>query len=208
MKTLAAKNIASFIPHYPMNEYLLVLSPHEELRNKIKKIKQEFYNKYEAPSALGGKPYVALVKFMQRSMVEERIISRLKPVAMGYPPIKVELKDYAAFPTHTIFINVTTKMPIKNLVSEIRSSAQLLMKPDKDNKPYFIDDPHITIARKLLPWQFEKGWLEFSHREFTGRFIADCMLLLKRPEGEKAYQILHRFEFQNLPVSTKQGVLF
>ncbi len=83
-----------------------------------------------------------------------------------------------------------------------------MLKMDKDHKPHFIDDPFITIARKLLPWQYEKGWLEYSHRNFTGRFIADSMLLLKRREGEKAYQIVQRFEFLNLPVSIKQGALF
>jgi len=64
------------------------------------------------------------------------------------------------------------------------------------------------VARKLLPWQYEKGWLEYSHRHFTGRFIADSMLLLKRRMGERAYQIVQRLEFMNLPVSTKQGELF
>ncbi len=59
------------------------------------------------------------------------------------------------------------------------------MKIDKDNKPYFITEPHLTIARKLLPWQYEKGWLEYQHRNFHGRFIADHALLLKRKAGEK-----------------------
>jgi hypothetical protein len=61
---------------------------------------------------------------------------------------------------------------------------------------------------KLQPWQYEKGWLEYSNRHFTGRFIADGMLLLRRPIGEMKYQIVQRFEFQNLPVTTKQGELF
>jgi hypothetical protein len=38
--------------------------------------------------------------------------------------------------------------------------------------------------------------------------IADSMLLLKRPVGEKGYQVVQRFEFMNLPVATKQGELF
>jgi len=90
----------------------------------------------------------------------------------------------------------------------MRSETQKLMKLDDDHKPHFIMEPHLTIARKLLPWQYEKGWLEYSNKHFTGRFIADAMLLLKRPVGEKAYQIAQRFEFQNLPVTTKQGNLF
>lgn len=82
------------------------------------------------------------------------------------------------------------------------------MKVDNDNKPYFILELYITIARKLQPWQYEKGWSEYSHRHFTGRFIADAMLLLKRPVGEIKYEIAARFEFENLPVGVSQGALF
>jgi hypothetical protein len=79
---------------------------------------------------------------------------------------------------------------------------------NKENKPHFINDPHLTVARRLLPWQYEKGWLDYSQRHFTGRFIADGMLLLKRRVGSKGYQIVQRFEFMNLPVATRQGELF
>src|SRR5205823_15063214 len=126
----------------------------------------------------------------------------------GYHPIKVELKDFGCFPSHTIYINVTSKLPIQNLVKEIRHEAQRLMKLDNDNKPHFLMEPYIAIARKLKPWQYEQGWLEYSHKQFTGRFIADEMLLLKRPVDEKKYQVVQRLEFQNLPVATKQGDLF
>lgn len=190
-----------------LNEYMLVLLPHEELRNRVLQIRKDFYETYQAPSALAGKVHLALATFTQLEIMEERIVNRLKTVAMGYHPFKVELKDYGSFPSHTLFINVTTKLPIQNLVREIRGS-QRLMKLDNEHKPHFLDDPHLAIARKLLPWQYEKGWLEYSHRHFTGRFIADSMLLLKRRAGDRTYQIAQRFEFMNLPVSTKQGELF
>ena len=189
------------------NEYMLILNPHEELRNRIQQVKKEFYDSYQAPTALGGKPQVTLVRFTQLAMMEERIVQRLRTIAMGYCPFKVELKDFGSFPSHTIFINVTSKLPIRGLVNEIKD-IQRLMKPDKDHKPHFIDEPYLTIARKLLPWQYEKGWLEYSNKSFTGRFIADGMLLLKRRAGDMAWQIAERFAFQNLPVATRQGQLF
>jgi 2'-5' RNA ligase len=195
-------------PGYKVFEYLLILNPHEDLRNKIMKVKQDFFEKYKASSAVYGKPHLTLVNFVQYEMAEERILNRLKAIAMGYHPIKIELKDYGSFPSHTIYINVTSKVPIQGLVKTIRSEAQQLMKLNNENKPHFIMEPHFTIARKLQPWQYEKGWLEYSHRHFTGRFIADAMLLLKRPVGEMRYQIAGRFEFQNLPVNTTQGALF
>ncbi len=202
------KSIINTIPGYRVYEYLLVLNPHEELRNKIRQVKQEFYDTYKAPTAIGGKPHVSLVNFVQYEMMEERLINRLKVVAMGYPPFKVELKDFGSFPSHTIYINVLSKIPVQGLIKQIRTEAQRLMKLNDDNKPHFIMEPHLTIARKLQPWQYEKGWLEYSNKHFTGRFIADSMLLLKRPAGEMRYQPVARFEFQNMPVTTKQGELF
>src|SRR5579872_608932 len=165
------------------SEYMLILNPHEELRGRIHQIKKEFHEAYQAPGALASKPHLTLVRFTQLDMMEERIIQRLRVIAMGYCPFKVELKDFGSFPSHTIFIQVTSKLPIRGLLAEIRD-AQRLMKPDKDHKPYFIEEPHIPIARKLLPWQYEKGWQEYSNRSFTGRFVADGMLLLKRRVGE------------------------
>ena len=196
------------IPGYRIFEYLLVLNPHEELRNKIMKVRREFYDEYKASTALGGKPNLILANFLQYEMMEERLVNRLKVVAMGFHPIKVELRDFGSFPSHTIYINVISKVPVQSLVKEVRKETRRLMKLNDDNKPHFILEPHLTIARKLLPWQYEKGWLEYSNKNFTGRFIADGMLLLKRPLDEKKYQVVQRFEFQNLPVTTKQGELF
>lgn len=195
------------IPGYKYNEYLLVLNPNEDLRNKIMQVKKEFSEKYKMTVTLYSKPHIALVNFIQFEMIEERLVSRLKIIATGYQPFKVDLKDYGSFPSHTIFINVKSKQQVQNLSKALRH-AQQLMTLNKDNKPHFINDPYLTIARKLLPWQFEKGWLEYSHRFFTGRFIADGMLLLKRPLEGKAYQLVQRFEFMNLPVNIQQGALF
>jgi len=205
------KNIKDLnsIPGYKVYEYLLVLNPHEELRNKIMHVKQEFFDSYKSNTALYSKPHITLVNFVQYEMMEDRLVNRLQTIAMGYHPIKIELKDYGSFPSHTIYINVTSKVPIQDLTKQIRTETQRLMKLNDDNKPHFIMEPHLTIARKLQPEQYEKAWLEYSHKHFTGRFIADAMLLLKRPVGEMKYQIVKRFEFQNLLITTtKQGDLF
>jgi 2'-5' RNA ligase len=196
------------IPGYRINEYLLVLNPPEDLWQKIMKIKEGFADKYKNEIARFTKPHITLINWVSLELMEERMIQRLQTIAMGTTPFKVELKDYGSFPTHTIFINVTSKVPIQSLAKEMKQ-AQKLMTLNKENKPHFIETPHLSICRKLKPWQYEEGWLEFSNRQFTGRFIADSMLLLKRTAGEKTkFQITKRLEFQNLPVATKQGNLF
>jgi 2'-5' RNA ligase len=199
---------ATTLPGYRFYEHLLVLAPHEELRERILKIRDEFAETYKSATAKSTKPHITLATFRTWGMMEEKIVQRLQHISMGIRPFKVELKDYGSYPTHSIFINVTTKVPIQNLVKELKE-AQRLLKAVNEHKPHFIDEPHLPVARKLKPWQYESGWLEYRHRQFTGRFIADGMLLLKRTAGEKsAYQVVKRFEFQDLPVTTKQGSLF
>lgn len=194
------------LPGYKMCEYLLVLHPPEELWNKIVTIKKEFATKYEAPSAAWGKPHITLVKFSQLQMMEERIVNRFKMIAMGMPAFKIELKNFGSFPSHTIYINVETKVAIQMLVKSLKPAQSLLK--TKEQKPHFIEESYITLARQLLPWQHEKGWLDYSHKQFSGRFIASNMLLLRRAEGHKSYQPVQKFEFMNMPVVTTQGALF
>jgi len=203
------------IPGYNSNEYLLVLNPHEDLHDKIMQVKKEFFEKYKAATALYSKPHITLVNFIQFEMIEERLINRLKIIAGGYHSFKVALKDYGGFASHTIFIKVESKQQVQNLGKALRP-AQQLMTLNKYNKPHFMNDPHLTVARNLLPWQYEKGWPDYSHRHFAGCFMANEMLLLKRSLKIQSdghiltgkYQTVQRFEFMNLPVNTKQGELF
>lgn len=200
------KQITS-IPGYQVHEYLLVLQPHDELQTQIGHIKKDFADKYKAPQALHTKPHLALVNFFAYQMSEERIVNRIGLTAMGVMPFKIELSNFGSFPSHTIYAAVTTKVAVQNLVKELKA-AQSLMTLSKEQKPHFIEESHFTICRKLKPWQYEQAWLEYSHRNFSGRFVANSVTLLKRPADEKGFRAIMRFEFQGLAVGTKQGSLF
>lgn len=196
------------LPGYKVAEYLLILQPHPDLWDKIMHVKKEFAEKYEAPTAIQFKPHLTIANFLQYEMFEQRLVQKLQQVSLSLQPIKIELKDFGSFPAHTIYINVTSKVPIQTLVKKVRTEAQKLMRLNKDNTPHFMLEPHFTIARKLLPWQYEKGWLELSHRNFTGRFIANNMLLLKRPVGGMKYEKVKVFDFLNQQEIKVQTDLF
>jgi 2'-5' RNA ligase len=188
-------------------EYLLVLQPHEALWNDIKSIKQKFAEGFNCEQAKKGLPHITLIRFKQFQSTENHIRHWLRNNARAISPFKVEMKDFGSFPSHTIYINIVSKVPIMNAVKILRQNAQKFMKIDKDNKPHFITEPHLTIARKLQPWQYEKGWLEYEHVNFHGRFIADHAMLLKRKDGEY-YKQVEKFMFEGIKEEIKQTNLF
>ncbi|HVX26038.1 MAG TPA: 2'-5' RNA ligase family protein [Parafilimonas sp.] len=195
------------INHLLPSEYLLVLQPHEALWDEIKFIKEKFKADYKFEGVKVGLPHITLAMFKQFPATENRIVQFLRNNAKTITPFKIELKDFGSFPTHTIYINIVSKVQIMNAVKTLRQNAQKFMKMDKDNKPFFITEPHLTIARKLQPWQYEKGWLEYQHANFHGRFIADHALLLKRKAGE-TYKQVEKFMFQGMKEEVTQTSLF
>ena len=199
-------NLLVKMPGYRQIEYTIILNPNEALREKIMKVRNEVHSKYPTSISLSGKPNIRLAKFFSLEMMEEKLINHLRTIAMGMPPFKAELKDYGSFPSHTLFINVASKIPLQMLMKDLRTVRRLIKSPDKE--PNFANEFYIPLAIRLSPEQYDKAWLEYSKRQFSGSFIADSMLLLKRRSGEKNYQIAERFEFMNLPVSVRQGELF
>ena len=194
------------MPGYRTAEYILILSPHASLQEKIMRIKKDILEKYDNGFLVNRKPIIRLARFFSYQMMEEKLINHFKIAGMAMPPFKVTIKDFGSFPQHTLFVNVDSRVPLQMLMKDIKSAKRLMRSPGQ--APYFTNEFNIPLAIKLTPLQYEKMWEEYRRRQFTGHFIADAMLLLKRREGEKNYQIAARFEFQNLPVSVRQGELF
>ncbi len=195
------------IPGYATCEYQLVILPHEDLYDQINTIKKSFAEKYELPVVYFTPPSITLIRFSQYEMAEERIIRRIRAITTTNAPFKIELADYGSFPTHTIYIHVKTKEPIIRLVKQFKQIQQLL-KQDNGHKPHFITEPYIKVASQLLPWQYEKGWLEYRHTHFSGTFLAGHLVLQKRKTGEKKYLAIQQLKLMNAPINSEQFTLF
>mgnify|MGYP003577441607 FL=1 len=194
------------MPGYRINEYRLVIPLPEALQQKVLGVRQTLHERHGVKPAFELKPSLTLLRCHAFEKGEPRLLEKLQLAALQTAPFKVELQDYAGYPTHTIYINVLTKAPFNELCKELKKSKWLMQVPQ--HAPFFINEPHLMIAQRLKPKEFTNMWNECEHRQFTGRFIADSVLLLKRNEQNKAYQVVRRFEFQNLPLSIKQGTLF
>lgn len=193
-------------PGYAEAEYLLAILPDEDLYEKVMLEKNNFAEKYNAAAASFGKPNIVLTRFTQVQMAEERIIRQLKAIAQRCAPVKIELRNFGSLPTHSIFINLAGKVPVQQVVKQLKS-AQRLMRY-QEHTPHFITEPQMTIARKLNAKQYESAWNEYARQTFSGRFMAERLVLLKRPTGLRSFQQLESFDFADKPVKTAQGNLF
>lgn len=188
-------------------EYMVVLQPHEDLYDKIMTLKKNFAGAYENSMAVALKPHISIVRFIQYEMNEQQIHTRLKNLSSSLPSFKVDLDGFDSSPSHTIYIKVQTQEPVKAIAKKLKA-AHSLMTINKENKPHFLNEPHIAIARKLLPWQYEKGWLEYQQKHFHASFIADQLLFLKRAHGQKSWITVDKLQMLNQKVESKQGDLF
>ena len=125
--------------------------------------------------------------------------------------IKVVLNNYKWFEPHTIYINVEYQVDIKQLVRKIAAKVKRFLLVDEEIPPHFILTPHLTLCKGLTIEQFKKSKLEYSDKKFYGEFVANEMILLKRPiDGKKKYQEIGRFGFggPEICTTTQQGFLF
>jgi hypothetical protein len=192
---------------YQVYEYQLVLVIPEALKEKLRKVKLQFFEQFNLPAVSSMAILLPLVKFKQRQILEQKVRHSLNQVLMGWRPFTVNLKDYAGQPSHSIYIPVTSKNKLQDCVRSLKGMQQIL-RLDKEQSAYFPAEHQVILATRLKPGVYEKAWQQYAQRQFTGQFQADAALLLKRRSGDIHWQIVQRFEFRNLPVGTVQTSLF
>jgi 2'-5' RNA ligase len=194
------------MPGYRINEYRLVVPISESLQEKVTHIRKKLYEKYKITFPFQIKPSLTVLTCHAYERMEPRLIERLQQVALGFQPFSISLQNYSAYPTHTIYIDVANKSPFNELVKALKPIHSLVKIPGHD--PHYIKEPHLLIAQKLKPFQFISMWMECEHSQFTGRCLADGMILLKRSAANSRYEVVRRMEFMSLPAQVRQGELF
>ncbi len=187
-------------------EYMLVLELPPVLLETINNIKKRFSEKYGAVQG-HTRAQITLVKFSQYELMEARMLPRISTIAGALPVFTLELQGFGNLPTHTIYINVLGKISILHAIQALRK-MQSLFRINEEITPWFITEPSIIIARKLLPGQYEKAWQFFSHQNFSGRFIADKLCLLKRSTQDVAWKPVATFSFEQSTTAGIQEKLF
>jgi hypothetical protein len=175
----------------PLNDYRLIIDTPQAVHKKIAFFKTSFEHEYKGLIIAGGSPFIYLATFSQYESKELQTSDAINRIAIGFMPFKIHLKGFGHIENNEIYIHVDGQETIQFLVNQLKTVEKYL--PDAR----FNDRPRITIAQRLLPLQFEKSWTEYAHKHFSATFLANQMLLLKRMEGFRNWQILKHLPFQN-----------
>jgi 2'-5' RNA ligase len=164
-------------------EYLLIISPPEEIKRLIGNIKKAVGIKYNSSQALHSTAYISIVKFVLQKNYERHLLTRLLDFFINKLSFCIQLNNFDVFPKHTLYIDIPSNMELKKLQNELifflMSSVLVRGKYLKAGKKF-----HMTIARSLRPEQFELISKDYRNKTLSAEFPAKEIVLLKRPYDE------------------------
>ncbi|WPP51184.1 2'-5' RNA ligase family protein [Catalinimonas niigatensis] len=160
--------------------YFIALVPHYELREEIKRLKEEMKERFNAGHALKSPAHITLqLPFKRSTDNEQQIIHVLSHFASRQTPFLVELSDFACFAPRVIFVNIKNPQPIIDLHVQLKELLVSTLGFEQKEISQEVH-PHMTIAtRDLDKAAFKEAWAEFLHRIFKTTFTVESIFLLK-----------------------------
>lgn len=170
--------------------YFVALIPPEDLNFKVKALKEEIREKYNAKHALKLPAHITLQPPVSLSLQQEPgLFAALDAATKDQNVFRVDLSGFGSFPPHVIYIRVQDHEPIKTLHAQVLAGMEKILL--KDNKSIH---PHMTLAsRDLKRKDFQQAWKEFAERHFQDSFLADKLFLLRH--NGKTWDIIRNFPF-------------
>lgn len=178
-----------------MNEklYFIAAIPHLELREEIRKIKEEFKHKFNSSHALKSPAHITLqMPFKRAEYSEKKLAEHLKTLSKECTPFETEINGFDCFEPRVIFATFKNHSPFKTLNSKIVKTMKSFGLKDSEISNKF--HPHMTVAtRDLNKESFYKAWPEFKKRELKRKFQVNSIFLLKH--NGKFWDIFQKFTF-------------
>ncbi len=171
-------------------DYLIILSPPENIINYIKALKEKSATVIGAFEAQRSVPNVTVQAWPRKKPVwVEPLIPKLERDLQSLPTIPLEINGFGFFDQQE-FQTIYAKI---NSTPETRLWFKLLRK--FFSTPPF--EPHITIARSIEYEDFKKLWPHFKDQPFNARFIVDKLTILRRETigYDKAYKVFKEVPF-------------
>lgn len=162
-------------------EYLLIISPSEEVRRFVWRIKRIFADRYKCTMAVGLIPHITMGNWGRSDCDEARIITNIGRFAETMSPFIAHFEGLSHFKTETIFVSVLNKEPFEEISKGLKTSTRALFQ----NHVEFPENAHLTVARKMELHQFESAWSEWKDEELKASCEVNEMILLRRSVGKE-----------------------
>jgi 2'-5' RNA ligase len=194
------------LPNISVNKYMLIVKPSASILDRVKRLQQKWKHNFRLEDLQLQSGYLLLAKFGMLAAQEERLLRRIHYAAMECPPYRISIDGFWGLPDHSVGLKIANPASVKQINHYIQAQFSDLKFPGE--RPYYNHYPAIGLASRLLPQEYFEIWKAMENRHFNGAFVADQLLVLRKIHDANRWGLVGNFAFENLPVQSKQGVLF
>lgn len=173
-------------------DYLIVLSPPENIIGSVKKLKDFSFSKIGGYDSHYSKAHITIQPWPRKKPVWiEPLVPKLVRDLQTLPPITLNISGFAYFDQQdykTIYAKLNSTPATKIWFNTLRRFFS------NENSA-----PHITIARSLPNEGFDKLWPHFKNMPWNEQFKVDKLTILRREMigHEKMYRVFKEIPFNN-----------
>ena len=186
-------------------EYLLVIYPNGDLREKLLEEQQQFSADYGLQITVRNRPHITVAAFQAGEIMEDTLIRWVQRICNSYKCFELTLNNYSGFPPHTIYLRVQDPHPFRQLMQQLRSIDEFI-RSSGCPPANLITRPFLSIAGGLTEQVYNKAMPDYSRKTFHDSFRVDELVLLKRTHSFDACKTVNIFRLQPAIDSLLPGV--
>jgi len=158
-------------------EYLLVIYPYGDLRDRLLEEQQQFSTDYEV--TVRNRPHITVAAFQAAEGMEDTLIRWIQRICHRYERFELTLNNYSGIPPHTIYLRVQDPQPFRRLMQQLRAIDHYV-RSSGCPPVNLIDRPYLSIAGGLTEQVYNRAMPEYSRKTFHESLPVDELVLLKR----------------------------
>ncbi len=193
-------------------EYLAIITPSTSVFWDTLDMKYQCKLEYGWNTSVKSLPHITLSNFVQPQYIEEKIVNRYNKLAASISPFDIHLSGFGHFigTTYTIYVNIQNGNQISEIAKHAKELSKPILKRIKEYKPYYTNNPHLTIAKGIPETDFNKAWPAWQIKNYNAFSNAAGIQLLKREKKHflNKYEDAGFFPFNGLGPLDEQLKLF
>ncbi len=175
-------------------EYLLVVYPDGDMRDKLLDEQQQFSQDYGLSATVRNKPHITVGSFQAGEAMEDTLIRWIQRICSLQKSFEVTLNNYSGFPPHTIYLRVQDPQPFRQLADQLAAIDDFIRSSGWPPAE-LISNPYLSIAGSLTEHVYSRAMPDYSRKDFHDSFRVSELVLLKREHAFDACKTVNIFHF-------------